>query len=74
METEKEKLDVVGLMMDFEDGSISKYNFYKLFSYLIKTRQAWRLQGFYGRTAKAIIESGYISEDGTINWKRIGED
>ena len=68
----EERLDVFGLMMDFEDGDISKYNFYKLFSYLIKTRQAWRLQGFYGRIAKAIIESGYISNDGTINWGLIG--
>jgi hypothetical protein len=38
----------------------------ELFSELIKTGQAWRLQGHYGRTARAIIDAGYISKDGEI--------
>ena len=63
----KKQIDLVGLMMDFEDGSLSLDGVAKLFSNLIQTGQAWTLQGFYGRTAKELIERGYISADGTIN-------
>lgn len=37
-------------------------------AYLIKTGQCWTLQGWFGRNAKALIESGYITESGVINW------
>jgi hypothetical protein len=73
-EKKTEKADVVGLMMDFEEGHISTYNFYKLFSHLIKTGLVWQLHGSYGRIGKELIESGHISKDGTINWNIIGED
>ena len=35
-------------------------------AYLIKTGIVWRLQGFYGRAARAAIDTGAISEDGEI--------
>ena len=64
----REKLNNVDLMMDFEDGEISRENFFKLFSHLIKTGQAWTLQGFYGRTAQQLIDYEFINEGGDINW------
>jgi hypothetical protein len=36
---------------------------------LIKTGMCWNLQGFFGRTAKAILDKGIIEKDGTINWE-----
>jgi len=40
----------------------------KAWAYLIRTGQCWSLQGWFGRTATAIIQEGVISTDGTINW------
>lgn len=36
-------------------------------AYLIKTGAVWSLQGWYGRTANALIDAGYISLDGEIS-------
>ena len=38
-------------------------------AYLIETGYCWNLQGFYGRTAQAIIEQGLITKEGKINWE-----
>jgi hypothetical protein len=35
-------------------------------SYLIKSGDAWRLQGWYGRNASYLINAGYISKSGEI--------
>ena len=48
----------------YECGDIDEAGILKLFSRLIMSGQAWTLQGHYGRTAKALIDAGYISEDG----------
>lgn len=40
-------------------------------SQLIRTGMAWQLQGWYGRNANHLIQSGYISPDGEINWELI---
>jgi hypothetical protein len=37
-------------------------------SYLISSGICWRLQGWYGRTATHLIESGLIDRDGNIEW------
>ena len=36
------------------------------FSEIIKSGVVWQLQGFYGRTAKGLIDNGYISTEGEI--------
>jgi len=58
--------NLVNFIMDFEGGEISKEDVLELFSYLIKTGQAWTLQGSYGRSAKALIDNGYIDKKGNI--------
>jgi hypothetical protein len=58
--------NLVNFIMEFEDGGMSNDNVLELFSYLIKTGQAWSLQGSYGRMAKALIENRYIDKNGNI--------
>lgn len=40
---------------------------------LIKTGVCWSLQGFFGRTASQLLDSGFIEKDGTINWDVVEE-
>ncbi len=58
--------DLVGSIMDFESGNMGDAKALELFSHLIKTGQAWTLQGYYGRIAKQLIDGGDISKDGEI--------
>lgn len=57
-------MDIVDRMIAFECGDIDEAGILQLFSELIKSGMVWTLQGSYGRTASALIEAGYISEDG----------
>lgn len=43
----------------------------ELFSALIKTGLAWQLQGFFGRTARHLIDINAIAEDGTIIYEEL---
>lgn len=58
----------ISAIMAYEDGSLSERNVLYLFSHLIKTGLAWRLQGSYGRAAHSIIEGGIIDKQGDIHW------
>ena len=49
-------------MMDFEDGNLAGDDLTSMFQKLINTGLAWRLQGFYGRTAKMLIGQGLCKE------------
>ena len=61
------KIDVVGLIMDYESGELSADKTLELFGELIRSGMAWQLQGsIYGRPAQALIDGGYISKDGKI--------
>lgn len=68
--TERSTFD---LMMDYEGGNLTKAEFLTLFSRLIKNGQAWSLQGFYGRQAKALIDAGLIDRQGNIQWANAGD-
>ena len=43
----------------------------RAWAYLIRTGRCWTLQGWYGRTARDLIESGMISRDGIIDWDEV---
>lgn len=58
--------DLVGAIVDYESGSLSERATLELFAHLVKTGQAWSLQGHYGRTAQALIRGGLITRDGRV--------
>lgn len=52
--------NLVDYIIEFEGGSLEDYDVIDLFQYLVDTGQAWSLQGFYGRTARSLIEAGHV--------------
>ena len=58
-------MNLTDKIIAYECGEdIGEAGILELFAELIKNGMAWELQGYYGRTASALIEAGYISEDG----------
>ena len=62
-------MDTVTYIIEYESGQLSDKKTLELFGELIKSGQAWRLQGHYGRTASALIQDGLISKTGQITEK-----
>ena len=52
--------NLLGLMIEYEDGSLSGDEVIDLFQYLVDSGEVWTLQGHYGRTAKRLIEGGFV--------------
>lgn len=50
--------DLVSQIMDFESGDMDQDEIPVFFQELINSGLAFQLQGFYGRTAVDLIESG----------------
>ena len=57
--------DIVGQIMDYEEGNLGQEDTLVLFQSLIDSGMAWTLQGSYGRTAKQLIERGLCRLPGT---------
>ena len=55
---EDKDLDRVHKIISYESGTMSDDDMVSFFQELIDDGSAWRLQGHYGRTAKALIDSG----------------
>lgn len=53
--------DVVGRIMDYENGVMKPDEVIEFFQELVNTGMAWTLQGHYGRTAEALIEQGLVT-------------
>lgn len=47
-------------MIAFEEGELDEDGVVELFQALVDNGMAWRLQGFYGRTASAMLEAELI--------------
>jgi len=58
---------MIDKMMAWENGELELREMVELFAELIENGKAWSLQGCYGRQAAALIEAGYISNNGEIN-------
>jgi hypothetical protein len=56
------------MIIAFEEGELSEEDTIELFQGLVDTGLAWKLQGFYGRTAASLIEAGLVTPpyDATI--------
>lgn len=54
--------DEVGAIIAFESGELDDAGVIELFQHLVNNGHAWSLQGSYGRTARALIEAGYVKE------------
>ena len=59
-------MNLTDKIIAYEQGELGTNNTVELFAELIKTGQAWSLQGHYGRTAAALIEQGIISKEGSV--------
>ena len=57
-------MNITDKIIDYECGLLDDTGVLELFAELISNGMAWTLQGSYGRTASALIDAGYISEDG----------
>ena len=66
MNTSTETKDITSLLMDFEDGLLDSYDTLKLFGALISTGTINHLQGHYQRTARDLVETGYLSNEGDV--------
>jgi len=59
-------MSIVDQIMDFEGGNMSDEDILNFFADLIKSGQAWTLQGSYGRFANSLIQNGLIDNEGNI--------
>jgi hypothetical protein len=53
--------NLINDIIAFEEGDIDDDRLLGMFQHLVDTGKAWTLQGFYGRTAIALIEAGHIT-------------
>jgi len=67
------KKDLVDKIIAWEHGELSDKDTVRFFAELVKSGQAWSLQGTYGRTAMSLIKQGYITKSGKINKKKLSE-
>jgi hypothetical protein len=51
----------LNMMIAFEEGELSEEDTIELFQGLVDTGLAWKLQGFYGRTAAQMIKEGLVT-------------
>ena len=55
------EFDTVSFIIEFEDGALEEEEVIEGFQHLINSGLVWQLQGFYGRTAEALINAGHCT-------------
>ena len=55
------KQNMVGYIIDWEDGSLSEEDTIELFQYIYDNNLQMSLQGMYGRFLHSLIEAGLIN-------------
>ena len=55
-------MTMLNQVIAYEQGELDEEGILELFQELINSGMAWKLQGSYGRTAKALIDAGYCVE------------
>lgn len=58
--------DIATDLMEFDAGNLNARETLELFALLVASGLAWTLQGTYGRTARVLINEGWISPFGGI--------
>lgn len=61
-------IDLAGEIIAYESGELDPVAMVELFSHLVRTSLAWKLQGHYGRTAASLIDGGILRPSGEIDW------
>ena len=69
--TIKDSYTACAIVEGFDGKEHDSSDHLRAWAYLIKTRAAYSLQGWYGRTAHDLIEQGYISKGGRVQWAYI---
>jgi len=64
MAIEEKPYDVVGNIVEYENGDLDDDGVIALFQHLVDSGLAWTLQGSYGRASKALIAAGLINPKG----------
>jgi len=59
-------MDKINLIIAYESGELDDAGIIYLFSELVKSGEAWSLQGHYGRTASSLIEANLLDIQGNI--------
>ena len=54
-------LNLTSDIIAYESGELSEQEVIALFQDLVDSGLAWKLQGFYGRTAVDLIEAGLVT-------------
>lgn len=57
-------MSILDSIIAYEEGTLSADGTVDLFAELVRTGQAWHLQGSYGRAAADLIDRGFISTSG----------
>jgi hypothetical protein len=65
-----QNFDIVDFVIGFESGALDEAEVIEGFQHLIESGVVWSLQGFYGRTAAALIEAGHCTRPAVPKWVR----